>query len=940
MPGWILRNLRDFDLELSPVPGDGSCALYAVAVSSKLLPSFACLDSPYPRNTDVIRVVEELRTGVKAFMRVNDVLYKNEPELWTRKGTTKVYDRDAVDASCAIGAWFGPAQLRALASVVDKTIIAFNVEGDSTDTMFRSACVYIPTSDQCVDLLYDFADVVALMDNPNTICIAFSQRPGHFTALVRPGPKRSEKARKHVEAENMQAHLLDRFTDPKMTNENLFTLPVGAVPPGTRFDGAGLRVRYKFLALHLHPDKNVDKERATTAFQRLQAAYDELLAALKTDKRRKVRAIWQPRALPCALCCIMRLQSDTHPFRLGCVARHLQRAADEDMPGGSSRKRRGDEVRSEARCLPRAPAPQDSAFYSLWTQKTQWCFARALRTAVLLLQDAAPPPKPPRKPRNPAPGHSDPALAAKIVEETCGADPSEPRDTYNVTITMASRKSRGNQHPELTEAVRARMARHFVDTASAAMLDLDANGNSSLFSFSVERGTNYRYQQAHHVQGFATFHIRGGKVTAQLFIHTFCMASSLNEPGVDVHCYIRFMDETEDIGEQFEYTMKQRGKKHFYHKHGGSAYRDEDAERWRRDYEEKHSSMNSTGFKKRAFSATSNGGDRMKVHAMNMVTLAIQFAQRERLEFLGASIIRRMAWMLQTGSYEIEQSVVSGRYGSTTSRLRLEALAVLNEAPQARAGDLALVQLVCCGTGWDQSPLELGDVRYRAPFLLAAQNVETLDLFDAQYVRDHNCELPVRMSLLLPTWAMEARGCAVVIDLGFGAELQHSRDTLGMLHVRRLDVCNRLYEHCAAEDANGFLSVGYVQCVLDHLLRDRTRKTFDGLSLYHAMTYNTPLFYNAVERALQGYAPEDRSVLALAQSLGVLVQAAQLNGVFHGVVNFDALSALVDNTLNGNAPVHVAVVRAIRMNGASHHYAVAWVVAPASVGVPRCALPR
>lgn len=213
------------------------------------------------------------------------------------------------------------------------------------------------------------------------------------------------------------------------------------------------------------------------------------------------------------------------------------------------------------------------------------------------------------------------------------------------------------------------------------MEDLDASGNCTLWTFSVERGTNARYQQAHHVQGFASFAIRGGQATALLVINTFCMACALNETGVDVTCYIRIMDETEDIGEQWEYTIKQRPKKHFYNKHGGSAYSAEDAEQWRRDYEEKHSNMHSTGFKKRAFAPCAGSGDRLRVHTTNMVTLAIQFAQRERLEFLGVSIIRRLAWMLQTGNYVIDQAVVSGRYGSTTNRLRLEALAVINEGP-------------------------------------------------------------------------------------------------------------------------------------------------------------------------------------------------------------------------------------------------------------------
>ena len=129
--------------------------------------------------------------------------------------------------------------------------------------------------------------------------------------------------------------------------------------------------------------------------------------------------------------------------------------------------------------------------------------------------------------------------------------------------------------------------------------------------------------------------------------------------------------------------------------------------------------------------------------------LAILFAIRERLCFLRASIIRRVAWMLQTGSYEIDQGVAIGRYGGTTERRRIEALAAINENPQARAADIRLVELVFCGASQrNDGGLTLDDVVFRPAFAHDAQTVESLDLFDALIVRD-TCHLPARFCLCI-----------------------------------------------------------------------------------------------------------------------------------------------------------------------------------------------
>ena len=172
------------------------------------------------------------------------------------------------------------------------------------------------------------------------------------------------------------------------------------------------------------------------------------------------------------------------------------------------------------------------------------------------------------------------------------------------------------------------------------------------------------------------------------------------------------------------------------------------------------------------------------------------FCRRRRLTFLAASIFRRLAWMLETGNYELEQSLVIGRYGSQCSQERVEAIAILNEFPH-RAADITLVVLVFTGTYYrDQGRLMTDFMRqyYRPRFLQSLRHVEQMSLMDAEYMRDHGV-LPPNRALRTIDWGDMAVGVGIVVDYGYSRDLDASRDGMEYLNSFRINVKNLLNIH-------------------------------------------------------------------------------------------------------------------------------------------------
>lgn len=215
------------------------------------------------------------------------------------------------------------------------------------------------------------------------------------------------------------------------------------------------------------------------------------------------------------------------------------------------------------------------------------------------------------------------------------------------------------------------------------------------------------------------------------------------------------------------------------------------------------------------------------------------------------------------------------------------------------------------------------DIVYRPPFLMDREHVERLDLFDAMYVRD-NKQLPVRMRMAVrqcEAWACVGRG--LVVDLGFTAETRDSLTVVESLLRLNLHVENMLYEHARAVDEYGYLSVGYLQAVLDSMHRHRSQ-SFDLTTLYQLMRYNTPHYFNHVTYLLSSVPPPGRSAAVLGSKLGVDTLAAAVHVQLHDVLSLAEAQVRIRETLAQSAvALHAAIVGGAAASGA-HHFLVLW----------------
>ena len=211
----------------------------------------------------------------------------------------------------------------------------------------------------------------------------------------------------------------------------------------------------------------------------------------------------------------------------------------------------------------------------------------------------------------------------------------------------------------------------------------------------------------------------------------------------------------------------------------------------------------------------------------------------------------------------------------TPSRARWEAFAAVNENAQARAASLPLVEQIFCGMRERGDANVNNSVSYTPPFMRHGGHVEELDLFDARYVRDTG-KFPARFSMHMEVWRSSVRGRGMVVDLGYSATVQSPLDAphsplhaLRAMNEARMNVTNRLYEHAHALDAVGHLSVGYLECVLDHVMQNFGEidllPTFSTLDMYSLMIYNSPLYFAHVQRVMASFQVVDRTAGTLAE---------------------------------------------------------------------------
>jgi hypothetical protein len=95
----------------------------------------------------------------------------------------------------------------------------------------------------------------------------------------------------------------------------------------------------------------------------------------------------------------------------------------------------------------------------------------------------------------------------------------------------------------------------------------------------------------------------------------------------------------------------------------------------------------------------------------------VVFCRRHQLQSLGATLLRRAWWMLQSGkpNYELEASLVCGRYGGAADRARLERGVRGRERESAGTcrRELRLLELILYGKNEQYVQLTAEDIVYR-----------------------------------------------------------------------------------------------------------------------------------------------------------------------------------------------------------------------------------
>ena len=533
---------------------------------------------------------------------------------------------------------------------------------------------------------------------------------------------------------------------------------------------------------------------------------------------------------------------------------------------------------------------------------------------------------------------------------------------YVLSITCSFKKKPGAAHAPLDDNVRNRHARHIVDEAHLHSAALEEAGLCTLYSDSVERGTDPKHKKAHHVQAFRRWHSRGGVETAILACEAYYRACILSDRSVVVTIYIKLIGEDQDDGDLFEYTFKQRNKTAWFHNHhGGKDYDPEEHAQWRREWEERHSNHFSAGFQKSEFNwgESRDGLELVKVDNNNAGPLTVRWARRNRLHTFGASILRRLAWMLQTGEYDIAQSMVSGKYGSSTDRSRFEAFSLLNEDPKNAATDLKVVDLVFCGLGshgvtsYTMNKVQMSDVLYRASWMPEIAQVENMDLMDAYYYRDNGGAMPYHLARSAQDFRSHNFGTSVVIDLGYNPDSAKTcTSVFDELDFNRLCPQNMCHIHSGAVDTHGYLSLGYIHATLDMIVRHQTQYmghgpterlehvSFRPMTPRHYRKSCTPIYYNYV------HTPSPNPTLEqLAGKFGLDNIFARATGHSPGTrklhepltpsqFSAELLVSLASSGLSMEEPqvgstsigsrLHAAIVR--QDTPKVHHFAVVWIV--------------
>lgn len=352
------------------------------------------------------------------------------------------------------------------------------------------------------------------------------------------------------------------------------------------------------------------------------------------------------------------------------------------------------------------------------------------------------------------------------------------------------------------------------------------------YSVSIEKADSSKGKKNIHLQGVVCIRTWGDWASIHDPMKTYFKAHG---PTSDRFRLVVYLLPTNDLAHLIAYVRKDEDdqtKASWYdHCSGGAEYPDaETFQTYKTRYRERSSNPNSHGFAKMDFDAGGVGLNRVKVTPGNFTTLAVMFAQREKLDVLKCSVTRRLSWMLMGGNYEIAQTFVA-QQARINSEERVQALAELNEDPFNTAMDLDKVRLCFYGSGDRHGRY---DHVTEAPAWLGADGPEILEEMDVleirEYIKDRS-KLPPRLRHLRRSGRLRSRvpmaapsGSALVVDLGFNdASRPASAVVASLLHEAGYLTEAKLYDRLASmADPRGVMSAGYLCEVMRALFKDVT----------------------------------------------------------------------------------------------------------------------
>jgi len=348
----------------------------------------------------------------------------------------------------------------------------------------------------------------------------------------------------------------------------------------------------------------------------------------------------------------------------------------------------------------------------------------------------------------------------------------------------------------------------------------DAGMGVSAWVGAIETGDLNRQ---HHLQAFVRLELCAAQADVEKAVDQIVRGCVETEAGVSSSVKLTVMESVDVLipdkwQEQFSYCLKQKGSARAYGwaaRRGGADHSDDAEEEWRKAFVAKRTNIWSTGYSKIDFPFNADRKGRVPLNWGNMLPCIGLFRANHGLDKVGhVSVLRTVSWMIQSGNYALEPSLVTPKYGGGVPHHRVQAWVLLNDNP-LRAHDLRLVRAVVTGE-WMQ---HMEAALTRAPvFLEHRRLVEDMTFCEVKtYLTSRCASLPVRFKYEGAQRTAEMSACPntlVLIDLGADARARG----LAVQRVAELASKGRCFvqlvvlenDDAFAKDARGFLALGYL----------------------------------------------------------------------------------------------------------------------------------